>query len=170
MSCPLTQNYVNKDCKSVAGVKKFYITQFANLLSTTVVANVITVITKSVSVVWNTYAQESEIANWDYTGTGSLANGTYAYDFNVTMKCMGLNTLDSQEFETLLKNKLVLIAEMENGDFWMLGKDYGCSVDNTKFETGTAFGDFIGSTIAIKGRSNTSMLKVDPTIIAGLLV
>ena len=167
MSCPLTQNYVNKDCKSVAGVKKFYITPFSNLLSTTVVANVITIIQKSL--VWNTYAQESEIANWDYTGTGSLANGTYAYDFNVTMKCMGLNTLDSQEFETLLKNKLVLIAEMENGDFWMLGKDYGCSVDNTKFETGTAFGDFIGSTIAIKGRSNTSMLKVDPTIIAGLL-
>jgi hypothetical protein len=52
----------------------------------------------------------------------------------------------------------------------MLGRDYGCSVDNTKFETGTAFGDFIGSTIAIKGRSNTSMLKVDPTIIAALLV
>ena len=168
MSCPLTQNYVNKDCKSVAGVKKFYITPFANLLTTTVVANVITVITKTLA--WNTYAQESEIANWDYTGTGSLANGTYAYDFNVTMKCMGLNTLDSQEFETLLKNKLVLIAEMENGDFWMLGRDYGCSVDNTKFETGTAFGDFIGSTIAIKGRSNTSMLKVDPTIIAALLV
>jgi hypothetical protein len=168
MSCPLTQNYVNKDCKSVAGVKKFYITPFANLLTTTVVANVITAITKTL--VWHTYAQESEIANWDYTGTGSLANGTYAYDFNATMKCMGLNTLDSQEFETLLKNKLVLIAEMENGDFWMLGKDYGCSVDNTKFETGTAFGDFIGSTIAIKGRSNTSMLKVDPTIIAGLLV
>jgi hypothetical protein len=168
MSCPLTQNYVNKDCKSVAGVKKFYITPFANLLTTTVVANVITAITKTLA--WNTYAQESEIANWDYTGTGSLANGTYAYDFNATMKCMGLNTLDSQEFETLLKNKLVLIAEMENGDFWMLGKDYGCSVDNTKFETGTAFGDFIGSTIAIKGRSNTSMLKVDPTIIAALLV
>lgn len=168
MSCPLTQNYVNKDCKSVAGVKKFYITPFANLLTTTVVANVITAITKTLA--WHTYAQESEIANWDYTGTGSLANGTYAYDFNATMKCMGLNTLDSQEFETLLKNKLVLIAEMENGDFWMLGKDYGCSVDNTKFETGTAFGDFIGSTIAIKGRSNTSMLKVDPTIIAALLV
>jgi len=167
MSCPLTQNYVNKDCKSVAGVKKFYITPFANLLTTTVLANVITAITKTLA--WHTYAQESEIANWDYTGTGSLANGTYAYDFNATMKCMGLNTLDSQEFETLLKNKLVLIAEMENGDFWMLGKDYGCSVDNTKFETGTAFGDFIGSTIAIKGRSNTSMLKVDPTIIAGLL-
>ena len=167
MSCPLTQNYVNKDCKSVAGVKKFYVTPFANLLTTTVVANVITVITKTLA--WKTYAQESEIANWDYTGTGSLANGTYAYDFNATMKCMGLNTLDTVEFETLLKNKLVLIAEMENGDFWMLGKDYGCSVDNTKFETGTAFGDFIGSTIAIKGRSNTSMLKVDPTIIAGLL-
>lgn len=167
MSCPLTQNYVNKDCKSVAGVKKFYVTPFSNLLTTTVVTNVVTVITQTLP--WKTYDQESEIANWDYTGTGSLANGTYAYDFNATMKCMGLNTLDTVEFETLLKNKLVLIAQMENGDFWMLGKDYGCSVDNTKFETGTAFGDFIGSTIAIKGRSNTSMLKVDPTIIAALI-
>lgn len=168
MACPLTQNYVNKDCKSVAGVKKFYITPFANLLTTTVVANVVTVITKTLT--WKTYAQESEIANWDYTGAGSLANGTYAYDWNATMKCMALNTLDTVEFDLLLKNKLVLIAEMENGDFWMLGRDYGCSVDNTKFESGTAFGDFIGTTIAIKGRSSNPMLKVDSTIIAGLLV
>ena len=121
------------------------------------------------TVPFKTYAQESEIANWDYTGTGSLANGTYAYDWNATLKCMGLNTLDSQEFELLLKNKIVMIAEMENGDFWMLGKDYGASVDNTKFETGTAFGDFIGSTIAVKGRSNTSMLMVDPAIIPGIV-
>jgi hypothetical protein len=166
MPCPLTQNYVNKDCKSVAGVKKFYISTFSNILTTTVVANVVTVITSTVP--FKTYAQESEIANWDYTGTGSLANGTYAYDWNATLKCMGLNTLDTAEFELLLKNKIVMIAEMENGDFWMLGKDYGASVDNTKFETGTAFGDFIGSTITVKGRSNTSMLMVDPTIIAGL--
>lgn len=167
MPCPLTQNYVNKDCKSVAGVKKFYITPFSNILTTTVVANVVTVLTSTVP--FKTYAQESEIANWDYTGTGSLANGTYAYDWNATLKCMGLNTLDSQEFETLLKNKIVMIAEMENGDFWMLGKDYGASVDNAKFETGTAFGDFIGSTIAVKGRSNTSMLMVDPTVIPGII-
>lgn len=167
MPCPLTQNYVNKDCKSVAGVKKFYITPFSNILTTTVAANVVTVITSTVP--FKTYAQESEIANWDYTGTGSLANGTYAYDWNATLKCMGLNTLDSQEFELLLKNKIVMIAEMENGDFWMLGKDYGASVDNTKFETGTAFGDFIGSTIAVKGRSNTSMLMVDPAIIPGIV-
>jgi hypothetical protein len=167
MPCPLTQNYVNKDCKSVAGVKKFYITPFSNILTTTVAANVVTVITSTVP--FKTYAQESEIANWDYTGTGSLANGTYAYDWNATLKCMGLNTLDSQEFELLLKNKIVMIAEMENGDFWMLGKDYGASVDNTKFETGTAFGDFIGSTIAVKGRSNTSMLMVDPAIIPGII-
>lgn len=168
MPCPLTQNYINKDCKSVGGVVKYYITPFANLLTSALTSNVVTAITKTVT--WKMYEQEPEVANWDYTGSGSMANGTYAYDFNAMFKCRGLNTLDTDELELLLKNKIVLIAEMSNGDFWMLGRTYGASVDNTKFETGSAFGDFIGNTVMIKGRSTTSMVKVNSAIIAALLV
>jgi len=81
----------------------------------------------------------------------------------------GLNTLDQQELELILSNKVVLIAVMQNGDAWMLGRSYGSTAIDSKFESGTAMGDFIGSTLTVKGRSSVSAVKVDSTILAGLL-
>ena len=42
------------------------------------------------------------------------------------------------------------------------------SIDD-KFESGTALGDFMGTTLTIKGRATAKAKKVDPTILAGLL-
>lgn len=168
MACPLTQNYTPSDCLTTAGVKSFYLTPFSNMLTTTVVANVVTGITKTVA--WKKYSQVVETATWSYTGDANSGNGTYAYDWEATFKTTGLNTLDQSELELIIQNKLVLIAEMQNGDFWMLGRHSGTNAINDKFDAGTAMNDMIGSTVVLKGRSNTKMLKVDPAIVAALLV
>jgi hypothetical protein len=167
MACPLTQNYTLKDCLTTAGVASWYITPFANVLTSTLTANVVTAITKTVA--WKTIAQEIEQGMWSYTGAGTSASGSKAYDWECSIKMHGLNTLDQQELELILSNKVVLIAVMQNGDAWMLGRSYGSTAIDSKFESGTAMGDFIGSTLTVKGRSSVSAVKVDSTILAGLL-
>jgi hypothetical protein len=166
MACPLTQNYTLKDCLTTAGVESWLITPFSNVLTAVLTANVVTTITKTVT--WKTIAQEVEQGTWSYTGTGATANGSKAYDWEAAIKMHGLNTLDQQELELILSNKVVLIAKMNNGDYWMLGRTYGSTAIDTKFEAGTAMGDFIGSTLTIKGRSSVSAVKVDSAIITGL--
>ena len=167
MACPLTQNYATKDCATTAGVKSWLITPFANMLTAVLTANVVTAITKTVS--FKTIAQEIEMGSWNYTGTQTQANGTKAYDWDAMIKMHQLNTLDQQELELILSNKVVLIAQMNNGDYWMLGRESGSNAIDDKFESGVAFGDFQGTTLTVKGRSSVKMVKVDPTIIAGLI-
>ena len=167
MACPLTQNYVTKDCLETAGVASWYITPSSNITGSTLTANVVTTITKTLA--FKTIAQEIEQGNWTYTGTGAAANGSHAYDWQCLIKMVGLNTLDQEELLLILKNKCVLIALMQNGDAWMLGREFGSNSIDTAFNSGTALGDFIGTDLTIKGRATMPAKKVDPSILAGLL-
>lgn len=167
MACPLTQNYTTKDCLETAGVASWYITPFSNMLTAVLTANVVTAITKTVA--FKTIAQEIEQGNWTYTGTGAVANGSHAYDWQALIKMVGLNTLDQEEIQLILKNKCVLIAVMQNGDAWMLGREFGSTGIDSAFNSGTVLNDFIGTDLTVKGRGTMPAKKVDPTILAGLL-
>lgn len=168
MACPLTQSYTPRDCKAPAGVVSYILTPFANMLTTTVTSNVVTAITKTVT--WKQYKQDPEVADFKYTLSSDGKTGTYGYDFEATFQTKGAEILDQAELELLTQNKLVLIAEMADGTYYMLGKDYGAHVVADAFESGVAFNDFQGSKVSIKGRAKTKMLKVNAGIISALLV
>lgn len=167
MACPLTQNYALKDCLTPAGVASWYITPFANMLTAVLTANVVTTITKTVA--FKTIAQEIEQGTWSYTGAGTSASGALAFDWEAMIKMHQLNTLDQEEISLILKNKCVLIAVMQNGDAWMLGREFGSTGIDSKFESGAALGDFMGTTLTVKGKATVAAKKVDPAILAGLL-
>lgn len=167
MACLLTQNYTVKDCLTPAGVASWYITPFANMLTAVLTANVVTTITKTVA--FKTIAQEIEQGTWSYSGAGTSASGALAFDWEAMIKMNQLNTLDQEEITLILKNKCVLIAVMQNGDAWMLGREFGSTGIDSKFESGAALGDFMGTTLTVKGRATAAAKKVDPTILAGLI-
>ncbi|HRG02425.1 MAG TPA: hypothetical protein PKZ75_15015 [Bacteroidia bacterium] len=162
----LTQNYVNKDCAQVAGVVRYYMTPFSNLLTATLTSNVVTAITKTVP--WKKYDQEPEVANWKYTLTPG-AQGNSGYDWEASFDSNGLDTLDQEELANVAPCKMVLIAEMNDGTYWMLGRENGCRMSGDAFDAGTKYEDFIGSKVTFKGRSAVKMKKVDSAIITGLL-
>ncbi len=169
MSCsPLTQSYAPKDCDSTAGVVAYILTPFSNMLTATVMSNVVTAITKTAT--FKKYSQDPEIADWKYTLNNDGKTGNYGYEWEASFQIKGAETLDVVELELLTKNKLVLIAEMANGTHYILGRNYGGKVLVDAFETGVAFNDFMGSKVTIKGRDKTKFLKVDSAIVAGLLV
>ena len=168
MSCtPLSQNYTPRDCKKPAGVVRYLVTPFANVLTSTITAGVVTAITKTVA--FKEYKQEPEIANFKSTATGDGKTSSYAYDYEVNFETTGLETLQSDELEKILAQKMFIVAEMANGDYYELGLQYGLHTATMGFESGVAFGDFQGDKIQLKGRGTRRPKKVDSGIIAGLL-
>lgn len=167
MACALTQSYTPRDCDSTAGVVAFILTPFSNMLTSTVTANVVTAITKTTT--FKKYKQDPEIADFKYPLRADGKSGNYGYDFEANFQIKGAETLDQQELELLTKNRLVVIAEMADGTHYMLGRNYGGKVTADAFESGVAFNDFMGSKVTIKGVDKTKFLKVDSSIIAGLL-
>jgi hypothetical protein len=164
----LTQNYVNKDCAQVAGVVRYLITDFSNVTASTLsVANIVTAITKTVA--FKSYAQEPETANFKYTATFG-AQGNLGYDFEGNFDVNNLSTLDQEELAIMSPCKLLIIAEMVDGTYWMLGRQYGCRLSGDAFDAGMKFEDFIGSKVTFKGRSSVKMKKVDSSIVAALLL
>lgn len=170
MACALTQSYTPRDCKAPAGVVGYYLIEYANVTAMTITANVVTAITKATGKVFRKYSQEAETADWKYSGTSDAKMGSFGYDIEANFQTYGLDTTLNAEIELLIKNKLLIIAEMNDGQFYLLGKEYGMHVVTDSFESGVAFGDFQGDKIQLKGRATTKAPKVDSTIIAGLLV
>lgn len=162
----LTQNYVNKDCAQVAGVLRYLITPFSNVTASTLTSNVVTAIASTDD--FKVYNQEPEIANWKYTARFGTQGNT-GYDFEGTFDSSGLNTLDQEELVELSECKLLIIAQMTDESYWMLGRQHGARISGDAFDTGVKFEDFIGSKVTFKGVSSVKMKKVDSAIIPGLL-
>lgn len=177
MACSLTQGHTPKTCKTSAGTKSFLIAEFLNIDFApgkfTKTAGVITKIDPIgglTAPLFYQYKQKAEVAMWKQTGTSDPKTGTVAYDVEASLELLGLDTLTQVELDNVIKNTVCLIAEDTDGTYWFLGEDYGMDLVSDGLESGTAMGDFRGNKLSFKGRAFTRVAKVDPTIIAGLLV
>ena len=170
MACALTQGHTPKVCKTSAGVKSFLITEFANVTSLTKTAGVITTITAAVGTDWFRYKQKSEVASWKQMGASDVKTGTVAYDLEANMELLGLDQATQTELDLLIRNTVLIIAEMTDGTFWYLGENYGMDLVSDGLESGVALGDFMGDKLQFKGRAYTRVASVSSTVISGLTI
>ena len=170
MACALTQGHTPKVCKTSAGVKSFLITEFANVTSITKTAGVITTITAAVGTDWFRYKQKSEVASFKQTGASDVKTGTVAYDLEANMELLGLDQTTQTELDLLIRNTVLIIAEMTDGTFWFLGENYGMDLVSDGLESGVALGDFMGDKLQFKGRAYTRVASVSSTVISGLTI
>ena len=170
MACALTQGHTPKVCKTSAGVKSFLITEFANVTSITKTAGVITTITAAVGTDWFRYKQKSEVASFKQTGASDVKTGTVAYDLEANLELLGLDQATQTELDLLIRNTVILIAEMTDGTFWFLGENYGMDLVSDGLESGVALGDFMGDKLQFKGRAYTRVASVSSTVISGLTI
>jgi hypothetical protein len=170
MPCSLTQGHTPKVCKTSAGVKSFLITEFANVTALTKTAGVITTITAAVGTDWFRYKQKSEVASWKQTGASDVKTGTVAYDLEANMELLGLDQATQTELDLLIRNTVLIIAEMTDGTFWFLGENYGMDLVSDGLESGVALGDFMGDKLQFKGRAFTRVASVGSSVISGLTI
>lgn len=173
MACALTQGYTRKVCKDPSGIKSVLIGEWANVdwsdaTKYALTANVVTTLTMSVDKQMWRFAQAPGVANFKCTGKGNATSGGYGYDITGTMQTPDMGTLTIEQNALLTKNNLFVIAELQNGDYYLYGQEYGLdAIDDN--DTGTAMDDFKGDIITFSGMATIKPKKVNAALIAVLL-
>jgi hypothetical protein len=84
------------------------------------------------------------------------------------MQTPDMGTLTIEQNALLTKNNLFVIAELQNGDYYLYGQEYGLdAIDDN--DTGTAMDDFKGDIITFAGMATIKPKKVNAALIAVLL-
>jgi hypothetical protein len=169
MSCSLTQGHTPKVCKTPSGVKRYLIAEFDKVTVGTITAGVVQTISVISPYNFYEYKQKSEVATWGQVVTSDAKNGTYSVEQTVDLQLLGLDALTQVELGNLVKNTVIVIAEQNDGTYWLLGRDYGMDVATDTLESGVALGDFQGNKVQLKAREINRSVKVLDSIIAGLL-
>ena len=172
MACALTQGYTRKACKDPSGIKRVLLGAWGNVAwdsaDFAMTANVVTTLIMGDGTQMWSYAQVPGVANFKSTGKGNAASGGYGYDITGTIQIPEISTLTLEEANLLDKNNLFAIVQLQNGDYYLYGYEYGLdAVSDT--DTGTAMDDFKGDIISFTGMATVKPKKVNSALIAALL-
>lgn len=172
MACALTSNLSPKECKVPAGVDELLVMEWSNLTNgasgVTYTSNVVTAMTITTGKQFRKYTFRPGNATFKATPAASGASGSFGYTYEVTGFFDDISTATIEELHLLLQNRAIVIAKLRNGDYWMIGQEYGMD-GAAPADAGKASGDAAGSTLTLTGEGNLPMKKVDSTLIASLL-
>lgn len=157
---------ISLGCRNgVGGVDAFYITQFDNITGYTVgTSSVVTGMTNSGS--WYKLKSDKNSGSWEYKTPGTETN--IYYDVNVTMNFSKLETTKRNIVRTIASSNVIVIAKMNDGGYWLLGKDKGLYQVDGGSKSGAAMGDMTGYTVILKGEEINPEYEIGSAIIATL--
>ena len=87
----------------------------------------------------------------EQTVTSSRENGTTFYDQIVNLTFKKLSPESNQELALLAVARPHIIVEDNNGNFMLVGKEFGADVNGGTVVTGAAMGDMNGYTLTFQG-------------------
>lgn len=165
MSCALTQGY-SKGCRDAqGGVKKFYITEQANIASITSSSGVISAITMNAGKKFFLYEQEINTAEFTETITPSRQNGTRFYDQNFTASLLKRASAINYELRALSVVNVAIIVCEQTGNNYLLGETNGLNLEPSASKTGKAMGDMNGYELVFKGQEPLEAQSISQTLI-----
>jgi hypothetical protein len=174
MACALTQGY-NLDCREgIGGIKEVYIIELANMSASTEVSGVITAITKATGKRFWKYSLVRETSNTTEALTANEQNGTLFYTQTVNLILNKRQASVRNEIQLLAKNNLVLVVvenqvdSSGNNKAWMFGKTQGLILSTGTSDSGTAWGDRNGYTLAFVGNEPELAASVTYSLLASL--
>jgi hypothetical protein len=169
MPCALTQGY-NLDCRdSFGGLKRVLFMELENVTAYTLTGGVITAITKASGKTFKEYKLIFETGDAKTNGVHDRPQGTSVYNQTVSFPINKMTTSVKEEIMLLAKNRLLIIAEDQNGTYWLYGKENGLMATTTDSMIGVALSDRNGYMLTFEGKEKAFEVEVQSSIIAGLL-
>jgi len=169
MACALTMG-INLDCRdSFGGVKNIYIMEFDNASAITQSAGVVTAITKLTSKKFFKYSLIAHTAEGDENLTSNRDNGTTTNKQMVKFPINKMTVAVRNELLLLVKNRVLVVVEDENGTGWLYGYGYGLMSTSISAKTGKALGDRNGYEISLEGEEKELAYSVDASTLAALI-
>ena len=170
MSClPVAQGYT-KSCRDAqAGVKKFYITEHANISSYTQASGVLTAITMVAGKKFWLYEQGVNTANGVEVPTPNRINGTYFVDQTFNAVLLKRSASISYSLIALAQQDLAIIVVEQTGEMFLYGAENGMAMEPSNSPTGTNAGDRNGYELVFKGQEPNMAPTVSSAILATII-
>ena len=158
-----------QDCQEFAGgVKTVHLIEFANVTTLTVVAGVVTVLTKASGKQFRKYEIQAHTGEADDAGSVNAENGTRMTKQSVKFPLNGMSVAVRNEIELLAVNRLLIVIEDENGLYWLYGKDYGMRLKTYTAKTGKVLSDRNGYELAFEGEEKNLAPNIGSVIALAL--
>ncbi len=110
-----------------------------------------------------------ETSNFSEAILASVENGTLAYETTLTAIFNKGETSTRNQIRLLAQNRLMIIAEDRNGEYWLLGETNGAELTAGSYASGTAMGDRNGYELTFVAKEAEPMKEVSSGLIATLL-
>ena len=170
MPCNIIEG-LTLDCRQGAGgVKKIYLTEFANVSTITSSSGQVSGITMSAGKKFWTVEVELEDAQFDENATVSIENGTTFYEQTLTFSVYKMTAKNRNIVRLLTQNRLMVIAQDADDVYHLLGETRAMHLTASASTTGKASGDKNGYNITLTGKEPLPSNTVASGIIAALLV
>ena len=169
MPCNIIEG-ITLDCRQGAGgIKKLYLTEFANVSTITSSSGSVTAITMASGKKFWTVEVELEDAQLNEDATVSIENGTTFYAQTLTFSVYKMTAKNRNIVRLLTQNRLMVIAQDADDVYHLLGETRAMHLTASASTTGKAMGDKNGYSITLTGKEPLPANKVNSGIIAGLL-
>jgi hypothetical protein len=172
--CELTSGFGALNCDSAGGVDKWYVgslrdeaTGAANYTYTRT-AGEITAMANVGSKLFYEILVDAEMSQAFCNTIGTRENASAGYDHNGTIKLAGNTATNIDKFEKLSKDRVCLIALMNDGTYEVFGIDKGLKIGVNR-STGMKFEDFNGNELAFSGKEKRNAPKIGGSIVTTLL-
>jgi hypothetical protein len=172
--CELSAGFNALNCDSSGGVATLYIGSLRD--ETTGAANYTYTRTDgTVSAMANVGAKlfytvtvDAEMSDFTVNAIGSRENASTGFEITGNIKLAGNTATMIQQLEDLSKDRVCIIAKLNDGTNEILGIDNGCKFLFNR-TSGTKFDDMNGVTLTFSGREKKNAPKVSDAIVLTLL-
>lgn len=173
--CELTAGFNALNCDSAGGVATLYIgslrdeaTGAANYTYTRTNGE-ITAMANVGAKLFYTVTVDAEMSDFTVNAIGSRENASTGFEISGNIKLAGNTATMIQQLEDLSKDRVCVIAKLNDGTNEVLGLVNGCKFLFNR-TSGTKFDDMNGVTLTFSGREKQNAPKVSDGIVAALLV
>jgi hypothetical protein len=163
MACTLTINGRAFPCKDkIGGIKRVWIKQF-DADDWGAITNGTIAAANSAAITVFGFELTKNSGSFQQTVTASVENGTVFYSQVLELSMPNIVAADNVEIADLLKNRLCVIVQDNNDNYFLMGHTTGAEATGGTVGTGTAKGDLNGYQIQLTAEEAIPAPFVDPT-------
>lgn len=172
MACDQLTEILRGCDNNLGGIKRFLVTNFDNVVSTTEVAGEITVIAMAVGTGFVEYSFNKNSCSFVEDGTIDLTNGSTFYSTTTTLMIPRREVAKRNSLALLASGQqdLMIIMEDQNGLFWLQGWSNGANLTAQGEGSGAAKADGSKYSLTFLSEEPEQMPEVDSTIVDALIL
>jgi hypothetical protein len=170
MACITLNAGIPAGCESNSGgVKKIWITDYANVVKIEELGGVVSDIELESNTSFYEFAFNKETSSFTENTVVNVQNGSIFYDQTVSLVLARREVAKRNVLKMMAMRDLAVIVLDSNGLYWLIGKGEGAMITETQSQTGVTKEDANGYTITITAKETAPAPEIDKDIIDGLV-